>query len=473
MARADVGEEGLVSQLNIDPLHESNFNSWYHFVLSYSPSFVDYEIKKQGLEKESIILDPFVGCGTTLVQAKKLSIGSIGIEANSLCEFASKVKLDWTADPDVLKAAIDTIISSTSDEMKLIESCSDLPNDSHWGCSDIRLNSLHKSLLQGLSSNTLILDGHISPKPLCKLLVIKRVIDQGIPKLSQSERDALRLAIVGITVPSSNIRFGPTPGKVKAADDIDVVSLFKKKVEDMIRDLSEASRPEKAYASSNGTRGWNYGGRPKSEVILGDARESSSYPLEQKLKWHHFDSVITSPPYPAEHEYTRHTRLEMVFMEQVRNNEDLRAIKKSMVRGSTRNIYKDDDESQIVSKFESIQKIVREIDSKVEASKIRDDGEVRELSGFEKLYSRVVSEYFGGMYKCLENIHSVLKEGKKAALLVGDSRTYKMTYVPTAEILGEMALDIGFESFEIELWRNSRSTAHNLDLNENILRLVK
>ena len=75
------------------------------------------------------------------------------------------------------------------------------------------------------------------------------------------------------------------------------------------------------------------------------------------------------------------------------------------------------------------------------------------------------------MKKVLTNLLDALNEGGVVSMLVGDSRTYKLVHIPTAEILGDIALEVGFRRVEIELWRNNVSTAHNMDLNENILRL--
>ena len=79
------------------------FHDWYRFVLSFPPHLVSNYIENFGLDGRHVILDPFCGTGTTIVESKLHGIQAIGIEANIFAHFASSVKVDWEIDPDLLK----------------------------------------------------------------------------------------------------------------------------------------------------------------------------------------------------------------------------------------------------------------------------------------------------------------------------------------------------------------------------------
>jgi DNA modification methylase len=77
-------------------------HQWYRFVLSFPPHLVRDYIKKFELDESHLVLDPFCGTGTTLVECQKLGIQAVGLESNPVTCFASRTKLDWRIEPDAL-----------------------------------------------------------------------------------------------------------------------------------------------------------------------------------------------------------------------------------------------------------------------------------------------------------------------------------------------------------------------------------
>lgn len=73
------------------------FHDWYRFVLSYPPHLVRQYLTEFELGENDLVLDPFCGTGTTVVEAKLQNIPSIGIEANRFAQFAGSVKVDWNS----------------------------------------------------------------------------------------------------------------------------------------------------------------------------------------------------------------------------------------------------------------------------------------------------------------------------------------------------------------------------------------
>ncbi|KXA91948.1 hypothetical protein AKJ63_00310 [candidate division MSBL1 archaeon SCGC-AAA259D18] len=390
-------------------------HNWYSFVHSYSPKFVGYEIEKKEIDSGKKVLDPFSGAGTTLVSCKMNGIESVGVDVVDFLVFSGKVKTTWNVDSE-----------------EFIETSKEIAKE-----------VIEKKFTDDLETERpeLMKESYLSDDPLAKLQSFKKEIS----KVNNDKiRNLLRLVLSSIVVPASNVSFGPNFGLRKAKETVNVVGMFKEKTNRIKEDLEEVQ-------PLNGTEAY---------VKKGDTRKLSNVLKNQK-----FDHVITSPPYPQDHDYSRQTRLELVLLDYVEDTEDLRKLKKEMVRASTRGVYKEDDDYQYVKKFDEISSLVEEVKGRVE--------ETGGTSGFEKIYHRVVGEYFGGMYRCLKEIYKVLKDGGTCAFLVGDSHAFKFTHIQTAELLGKLGLDVGFERYEKELWQDIGSTAHDYPVPEYILELYK
>jgi len=427
----------FIPQATINDIKSARFHNWYFFTLGYSPQFVDYVIKKKKIAKNQRILDPFLGSGTTIVEAKSQTIPSVGIDANDFMVFASKVKTNWDLDTKNLETIRKIIIQNSNKKIaRLSSSGNQRIIDNFIEQIKIYEPELTEELVD------LIERRYISKKPLEKVIIIQEELES----ISDQEmKDFFSLALYSILVPASNVKFGPGFGIGPIKNDSEVIDLYRKKTLKMIEDLEFSTTKQK---------------KTPTEVYLGDSRR-----LTEMLDEDSIDHMITSPPYPGDHEYTRHTRLELVISGMAKSKLEIRGIKDRMVRCSTRSVYKTDDESKEIKKFPQIIEIMKHIDRRV----IETNG----TSGFEKLYSKVVGEYFGGMYRFLKELNQVLCPSGTAAFLVGDSHAFKMKHIETAKLLAEMAKEIGFSSYDLELWWNKRSTSHSFFLPEYILNLTK
>jgi hypothetical protein len=84
-------------------LRDRVVHGWYQFVLGYPDHLVPEMLERFGASSDSVVLDPFCGTGTTLVECKKMGIASVGIDANPASVLASQVKTDWDLDPDLVE----------------------------------------------------------------------------------------------------------------------------------------------------------------------------------------------------------------------------------------------------------------------------------------------------------------------------------------------------------------------------------
>ena len=405
---------------------------WYRFVLSFPPHLVRSYLDKFEIKPGHVVLDPFCGTGTTIVECKKLGVNAIGVERNPVAFFATVVKTDWEANPNGLLLAHATEIAQrvfAKLEAQGLAFELNLLNDRHQV-----LASLPEDL------EKLLLRNSISPLPLHKTLTLLEEIEQCSPsRYSDHERLALAKALVGGI---SNIQFGPEVGVGPPKADAPVVSLWLDQVKTMADDLREVG----------------IGVQGRTQVCYGDARD-----IGRMLPENSIDAVITSPPYPNEKDYTRTTRLESVMLGFLKSKADLQALKRSLVRSNTRGVYKFDDDDEWVEGNVAIQEIARAI----EARRVH----LGKTSGFERMYPRVTKLYFGGMAKHLSELRRVLKPGAKLAYVVGDQASYLRVMIRTGELLGQIAESLGYRILNRDLFRTRLATATREQLREEVLLL--
>jgi hypothetical protein len=413
-------------------LQDGVFHDWYRFVLSFPPKIVRSYIDDFGLDARSVILDPFCGTGTTLVEAKLNGIRSIGLEANPFTRFVSSVKVDWSIDADELAARARDIASSALSILGSHGIDDNRPFDGDP--PDIPLRTLSPE------ATKLILSNSISPLPLHKTLVLLDCLKEHRNEpYYQHGLLALANALVSKI---GNLRFGPEVGVTKPKDDAPVVGLWLSEIRRIADDLRLAAIEGKTY--------------PDSEVYLADARQ-----ISEAIPHHSVDAVITSPPYPNEKDYTRITRLELVVLGFVKSKAELREIKRSLVRSNTRGVYKGDDDDRWASAYPEIQRIAETIEKRrVELGKD---------SGFEKMYGTVTRLYFGGMARHLADLRTLLQPGAQLAYVVGDQASYLRVMIRTGQLLADIAQALGYKLNRIDLFRTRFATATKEQLREEVV----
>ena len=394
------------------------FHDWYRFVLSYPPHLVRTYFSRFGLTQDHLVLDPFCGTGTTLVEAKKNGMRACGIEAHPMACFASRVKTNWSVEPE-----------------RLVEHASEVVQRARRALDE--WNGKRRTL--PAEEEDLLLTHSISPVPLHKCLILREEI-QKAPDSPLRDIELLAFAFVSVFV-ASNLKFGPEVGvgSNKKTDAL-VFESWLRKVNEMAGDLRQFA----ALASV------------ASKCVLGDARQ-----MLGDLPPGSVDGVITSPPYPNEKDYTRTTRLESVLLGFIRSKQDLRSLKKSLLRSNTRNVYHTDDDDLAVSDNSKINAIADEIERRRIA--------LQKDSGFERLYHRVTKLYFGGMKRHFEQVKHSLKPGAKLAYVVGDQASYLQVLIRTGELLADIAHEAGYDVLSLDLFRTRLSTATGHQLREEVL----
>jgi DNA modification methylase len=396
--------------------------------MGFDWKLVRHIIERLSVGPDHIVLDPFCGAGTTLVQCKKEGIRSIGVDANPVCTLASQVKTTWRLNADRLSEELADLVNDASDlvDSQLVDADPALAYLKSSGMIDRGWLSLHKA-----------------KRILAISVAIKRA------QISPSERKFFRLALISAVVDRiADIKFGPEVYCLPSPKRTQVFSSFVDATTLMIDEVRDIRSAHPANADSS--------------IVLGDSRQDG---FLKSAVGRGADFVITSPPYPAEHDYTSSTRLELILLGHVKSQADLRPVKKRMLRCHTKGIYKDDADASYASRYSAVQKIAGTLDRRAK----------EKTDGFSRLYGRMVREYFGGMICHLRQTHAALKPGGRCAYVIRDQQSLSGLYIDTPQMIADIAQSRsqGFKLEEIVEWKRAKGTTGSRTLSEKIVILRK
>lgn len=424
---------------SLQRLEDQRFHRWYRFVLAYSDKLVTDLMGRYDTGSDSLLLDPFCGTGTTLVAAKAAGIPSQGIDSNPAAVFASNVKTNWSVDPGELLDAFARIRRRFT------------PYRSFFHPEDKPDLGLIAELRQYLEKSPVAErvayfeeSGMLKRQWMFELPMLQSFALMHIVETSKSPQpiiDLLRLLLTAAVQESiGNTAFGPEifVKRSKLRQPKDALGSFAAKVEAAADDLRNAP-PTSASA----------------HAFTADSRV-----MESVIEPDSVSHVITSPPYPTEKDYTRNSRLELVFLGFVRDRSSLQGVKKEMIRSHSKGIYSTDDDGSYVADVSAVQDVADELREKA----------AHKTYGFAKLYPKIITEYFGGMRRHLRSLKPLMQDGGIAAYVVGEQTCYLQTYTPTATILGEIAELEGFELKEILPFRiRTGTTGGGRQIKEEVL----
>ena len=396
-------------------------HSAWGFPYSFKPTIVSTILDRLSLDEGEAVLDPFCGAGTTLLECKLSGIPSIGIDSNPVCVAVSKAKTDWAISPSTIKRLSDQVLCSTARKYRnYLERKECLP----------QRDPIFKNSRAGqyLISSGLLERGWINPLAALKTLLIMESLEE----LPARIRNFLQMAVLGLLVPEiSNMAYGPEIYKRKQPRDPDVFGLFRDRV---MENLEKLKKLRSLRIQSNAT------------VLLGDSVGAGLASVDLGM----VRTVISSPPYLSDHDYTRQTRLELVLSGHVTSDEDLRKLKKTFLRSSSKNVYKEDQLTRHVMRFPEVRTLIDDITQKA----------AQRTSGFARVYPKLIGEYFGGMYQHFESLGKALRPGSKIAYILGDQSSFFATRIPTARIIVRLAegCGAGIRCLEMEPIKEMRGT---------------
>lgn len=372
------------------PLTGKPIHRWYVFPHSFTSELVHALIEDWGLTPNDRILDPFVGAGTTLLAAKERRIPATGYDLSPLAILAARVK-----------------VTNHSSE-RLTELWSRLVQQiqpAQWNGTSQQYADLVHRALPG------------------KLLGAFEALDRAIMRLeaAQIERDFFRLALLS-TIPeySSAIATGGWLKWVRRRKSISTLpEAFTKHVNVMLEDtkLSTTSRRSSWRAEQTDARS------------LPDAGGT-------------YSAVITSPPYPNRHDYTRVFGVELMFA--FLDWEGTRQLR-------YQSFHSHPESRPVRPDFEAYRQPRR---LSLAISNIR--------SGIaDPRVPKMIEGYFQDLYVSLREIRRVSKPGAHVAFVVGNAQ-YAGYAVPVDVLTAEIGEQVGLRCEKLVVARYRGNSAQQM-----------
>lgn len=343
-------------------LKDQPVHRWFWFPHSFSPQLIDEVLQAFPVSHGGRILDPFVGAGTTVLRAGQLGYEAAGTDLSPLSLFVSRVKLT-PLPPMQLEDALCAIL--------------DYQPATDWEPLPERLQKA------------------FTPGELAHLKGIQHRLSAFPPSVT----DFFLLALLRVLQRVS--RAVPDGGWFRWVEKDDqreqIRSWFEEQARLQIADV---------------------GGVPagKGKVFLDDSRR-----LEQIAGL--FDLVVTSPPYPNRHDYSRIFHIELLWLGT--DEEDVKRFRKTSIRShveATAPVLH--PEVPIIST--GLEQVLHSLPEKA------DPRIVPMLQG-----------YFEDMYLTLWALNRHLRTGAVVALVVGNVR-HAGVMVPVDAILAEIATHAGY-----------------------------
>lgn len=373
------------------PLKEKPIHRWYTFPHSFTSELVHALIEEWSLGPQDKILDPFVGAGTTLLAAKERGIPATGYDLSPLAAMITRAKI---ADYD--------LCSLTAAWKVLQEHFAKLtPGPVSRAYPELVRKALRGDLLPVFDT--------------IRNLVV------ACP-CSEVERNFFHLALLAV-IPqfSAAVASGGWLKWVEKppADKADVVLAFGNRVEAMLKDLREVKLPQGSH--------WH--------AEHADARRLPDSDCS-------YAAVITSPPYPNRHDYTRVFGIELMFA--FLNWEETRKLRYQSFHSHP----EARPTRPAPDGYCPPEKLTRAL-ARVESSAV------------DPRVPRMIGGYFVDMYVCLREVARVCRPGARIAFVVGNAQYYGEP-VPVDELTAEVGEQAGLTCEKILAVRYRGNSAQQM-----------
>ena len=380
---------------------------WVPWIAGFSRHFVQDALARH-LPGPGVVLDPFAGVGTTLVEADLAGHDAVGFEINPYAAFAARAKLGaHRLEPERLRASIADFVAF----MEGSERTGRAPEASPPAAFRTRA-------------------------PFYSPAVERKVLSafDFTATLEASIANLFRLAFAATMVRYSNYSYEPSLGRKASVgrpevEDDDVAGAIAAKLSQMADDAA-----------------WYRAERASLERDDGRVLEHSFFEGYSMLDEGSVDLLVTSPPYLNNYHYNRNTRPHLYWLGFCSSPRDLKPLEEHNFGTYWQNAR---DEERI------------DLDPSIDDDAIRDALDtVRRQNPEKGVYggngwANYAARYFNDCARFLEGAAWCLRPGATALVVIGNSILQGVP-IPTDRFLAAIANSRGFQVVGIHVPRETR-----------------
>ncbi len=388
---------------------------WFRLTPSFGPDLVREMLSALKCKPDDIILDPFAGAGTTLIESQLEGLTAYGFEINPVLHFVGNTSLDWTFEPSDLQVTLGLICQ----RYEALEGQVTFDNLASYGLS---IPNIHNPTRWW------------RPDVLKQLLVLKSCIDSLSP--TERVRSFFRLALAGVLLPDlTNVTLGRLQLHFidRTDDDIQVLRTFNTHAESMIDDVKKL-------------KGLNL--RHTSKVFFANTTNPCGVKINAPV-----NCVVTSPPYPNRYSYVWNTRPHLYLFGFLTNAKQASDLDKSTIGGTWGTATSILSKGVVAAEHPVINDVVG-----------RDVEAIRES---DNLMANYAMKYFNLLARQLKAMDKFLAPDARLAYVIGCSRL-KGVYIETDVLLAKIMEGLGL-NYKVSSIERIRKRNSGKDLHESIV----
>ncbi|MGD1012075.1 MAG: hypothetical protein ABR925_06040 [Acidimicrobiales bacterium] len=367
------------------PIHR-----WYPFVEGYSDQLVGDTLAEVGRGSVVGLLDPFGGCGTTALAAALRGYDTMFCEVNPY--------LAWVADVKINVARASIADDRLGDLLLLADLIS----------GGLRPGSPKHALIRADEQRGFF------PPGVSRLVV--GLLERIDAELHGPVRELARLAVSTSLIPASNMVRRTDLRKRHSGDPTPLP--FAAYTAQQLRLIHED-----VVRAAPGLSGI-------AIQVAGDARELVATP-------HPVSLIITSPPYLNGTNYFRNTKLELLALGMIGDEQELAELRAESITAGINNVSRRRSEPVVLP---NVEKVASKLDS----------------AAYDRRIPRLVRLYFSDMKAVFAAVHTVAANRARFHMDIGDS-CFAGIHVPTPDLLADVAATEGWRLESSQLIRRRRS----------------